>query len=109
MLLSLFSLSAQALSFDNRLANCVVPSDGHLVQRNGALFYDVTLDVTGSIGACGCKSALASYRVNRHGQPLRAGALPLKASRQVSLLLETPRTLPTNDDLAITLDCAGPP
>ena len=90
LVLALPACAAQRpLIIVNDLQNCVALERGELVKHGNLLLYDVQLKVPESIGHCGCKSAVASYRVFDGERPVRFERLVLKESRQAYLLIDS--------------------
>lgn len=95
------------VTFVNDLEHCVVLERGELVQHGNLLLYDVQFEVPENIGNCGCKSAVASYRVFEGGRPMRLERLVLKESRQAYLVIATDGGSPTEEALSIALGCGA--
>lgn len=95
------------VTFVNDLERCVALERGELVQHGNLLLYDVQLKVPQNIGHCGCKSALASYRVFEGERPVRLERLVLKESRQAYLVIATDAGSPPDEALSISLGCGA--
>lgn len=106
LVLALPACAAQGpVTFVNDLKSCVTLERGELVEHGNLLLYDVQLEVPENIGNCGCKSAVASYRVFEGERPVRLERLVLKESRQAFLLIDTDAGSLSKEALSISLGC----
>src|SRR3546814_12391262 len=74
-----------SLKVENALAGCVDVRPGMRATTDGQVLLQAGLDVKQSIGACGCKSAIATYTSQveldgGHRGFLQSGALRIKQS-----------------------------
>ena len=96
-----------SLEFDNTLNQCVVIKDYSSNTIKNTVLLNVEYEQFQSIGHCGCKSALAQYRVNSEHQELATGLLDFRNSNSLNLTLSNTESLLASS-LAIEITCSQP-
>ncbi|SAI69887.1 Uncharacterized protein conserved in bacteria [Bordetella ansorpii] len=105
------SQAAGPVDVKNDLAQCVQVRPGLRSVENGLVLQQLTLQVGKSIGQCGCKSALASYRatVKLDGGTqsfTQSGVFPVMKSGTRMLPLASDPQVVGDRAMEVTLSCA---
>ncbi|GAA4359501.1 DUF2195 family protein [Kangiella marina] len=96
-------------TIENSLKACVSLAQKeapHTYNNTTLLLVDPTIHK--SIAYCGCKSALAQYRVYSPNQNIASGLLDFRSQEKVNLTLSNTTSLLNQDNITISLSCAQP-
>ncbi|WP_260986118.1 DUF2195 family protein [Bordetella genomosp. 13] len=105
------SQAAGPVNIKNALAECVQVAPGVRSAEHNLVLQQLTLQVGKSIGQCGCKSALASYRatVKLDGGTqsfTQSGVFPIMKSGERTLVLASDPQVVGDRAMEVTLSCA---
>ena len=102
------TLLKSSLQIDNSLKQCISVDSHSIKQVENTRLLKINYNTKQSIGYCGCKSALAQYRVFISNQELSAGLIDFRDNDSLSLTLSNTDILLTEAPVTVSFACAQP-
>ena len=96
------------IKFDNSLEQCISFDSHSISQEDNITLLKLKYHANQPIGHCGCKSALAQYRVFKPHQEVVAGLIDFRDKDSLNLTLTHVGSLLTGEAITISFSCSQP-
>ena len=100
------------VKFDNTLSRCIDITDKEFLIIKDIPFLSIKFNERKSIGECGCKSAIAAFKVqsfiDNQAYDLIGGKIIFQSKSNVSIPLSMDKSIISNKNLKVAFTCSNP-
>lgn len=102
------TVDKKTITFDNSLAKCISIGEYSIQKVQNTSLLDFKYITEQSIAYCGCKSALAQYRVFDPHQELATGLIDFQDRESLVITLSNTTSLLKKSPITVSLTCSQP-